>query len=176
MKHSKIGLVVFLGLALSVAGCAKKSTDQASLSGTGFDSVDKTEELAQLPQANTSNQQQAVEVLPIETSPITQTTVTTPGASIPTTTTPATTTGTTGTPSAQTLSRNQEIQTALKAAGFYSGNIDGKLGPASHKAIQAFQQSNGLKVDGKVGPKTWSALEKHLNGQQPSSTTESSGN
>ena len=167
MKHSKIGLVVFLGLALSVAGCAKKSTDQVSLSGTGFDSIDKTEELAQLPQANTANQQQAVEVLPIETSPVTQTTVTSPSISTPITIT--TTTGMTETPSGQTLTHNQEIQTALKAAGFYSGNIDGKLGPASHKAIQAFQQSNSLKVDGKVGPKTWSALEKYL-------TTESSGN
>ncbi len=172
MKHSKVGLVVFLGLALSVTGCMKKSTDKASLSGTGFDSVDKTEELAQLPQANTANQQQAVEVLPIETSPVTQGAATSPSASTPATIT----TGTTGTSSSQTLSHNQEIQTALKSAGFYSGNIDGKLGPASHKAIQAFQQSNGLKVDGKVGPKTWTLLEKYINGQQPSSTTGSSGN
>ena len=166
MKHFKVGLVVFLGLALSVTGCAKKTTDQASLSETGFDSVDKTEELAQLPQANTSNQQQAVEVLPIETSPVTQATATNPSLSIPT----AITTDTTGTPSVQTaLSHNQQIQTALKAANFYSGNIDGKLGPASRKAIQDFQGSNGLKVDGKVGPKTWALLEKYL-------TTESSGN
>jgi len=155
MKHSKVGLVVFLGLTLLVAGCMKKSTDQASLSGTGFDSIDKTEELAQLPQANTANQQQAVEVLPIETSPSTPTTLTT---------------DTTGAPSVQTtLSHNQQIQTALKAANFYSGNIDGKLGPASRKAIKDFQQSNGLKVDGKVGPKTWALLEKYL-------TTETSGN
>ena len=166
MKHSKVGLVVFLGLALSVAGCAKKSTDQVSLSGTGFDSVDKTEELAQLPQANTANQQQAIEVLPIETSPVTQATATSPSASIPTTIT----TDTLGALSVQTtLSHNQQIQTALKAANFYSGNIDGKLGPASRKAVRDFQQSNGLKVDGKVGPKTWTLLEKYL-------TTESSGN
>lgn len=56
-----------------------------------------------------------------------------------------------------------EIQTALKNAGFYSGNIDGKIGPKSKKAIEDFQSANGLKVDGKVGAKTWEALGKYLN-------------
>ncbi|MDD5119887.1 MAG: peptidoglycan-binding domain-containing protein [Candidatus Omnitrophica bacterium] len=55
-----------------------------------------------------------------------------------------------------------EIQTALKQAGFYSGSIDGKIGPKSKKAIEDFQNANGLKVDGKVGPKTWEALGKYL--------------
>lgn len=55
-----------------------------------------------------------------------------------------------------------EIQTALKNAGFYTGTVDGKLGPKSKKAIEAFQSANGLKADGKVGPKTWEALSKHL--------------
>jgi peptidoglycan hydrolase-like protein with peptidoglycan-binding domain len=55
-----------------------------------------------------------------------------------------------------------EIQTALKNAGFYSGKVDGKIGPMSKKAIEAFQQANGLTVDGKVGPKTWGALSKFL--------------
>jgi len=54
-----------------------------------------------------------------------------------------------------------DIQTALKNAGFYAGNIDGKIGPKSKKAIEDFQQANGLKVDGKVGPKTWEAMSKH---------------
>lgn len=54
-----------------------------------------------------------------------------------------------------------EVQTALKNAGFYAGNIDGKLGPKSKKAIEDFQKANGLKVDGKVGPKTWEAMSKH---------------
>lgn len=56
-----------------------------------------------------------------------------------------------------------EIQTALKNAGFYTGAIDGKIGPMSKKAIEAFQQANGLTVDGKVGPKTWALLSKYLN-------------
>ncbi len=52
----------------------------------------------------------------------------------------------------------KEIQAALKNAGYYSGAIDGKLGPKTKKAIEDFQKANGLKVDGKVGPKTWAVL------------------
>lgn len=58
---------------------------------------------------------------------------------------------------------NIEIQTALQNAGFYSGKIDGSIGPKSKKAIEGFQGANGLKVDGKVGPKTWEVLSRHLN-------------
>ena len=60
------------------------------------------------------------------------------------------------------LQHNKEIQTALKAAGFYAGNIDGKVGPKTKKAIIEFQKAKGLKADGKVGPKTWAELEKSL--------------
>ncbi len=56
----------------------------------------------------------------------------------------------------------QETQTALKNAGFYTGNIDGKSGPMTVKAIEEFQKSKGLAVDGKVGPKTWSVLSAYL--------------
>ena len=64
----------------------------------------------------------------------------------------------------------QEIQTALKNAGFYAGEIDGKIGPKSKQAIEDFQKANGLKVDGKVGPKTWAALSKFLTQSATSST------
>jgi len=57
---------------------------------------------------------------------------------------------------------NMEIQTALQHAGFYSGKIDGSIGPKSKKAIEDFQSANGLKADGKVGPKTWEVLSRHL--------------
>ncbi len=57
----------------------------------------------------------------------------------------------------------QEIQTALKNAGYYSGAIDGKAGPMTKKAIEEFQKANGLKADGKVGTKTWAVLSSHLN-------------
>jgi peptidoglycan hydrolase-like protein with peptidoglycan-binding domain len=56
-----------------------------------------------------------------------------------------------------------EIQTALKNAGFYTGNIDGKIGPQTKKAIEEFQESKGLQADGKVGLKTWAVLGTYLN-------------
>jgi len=58
----------------------------------------------------------------------------------------------------------KEIQEALKNAGFYAGEVDGKLGPKSKAAVEDFQKANGLTADGKVGPKTWSLLGKHLSG------------
>jgi peptidoglycan hydrolase-like protein with peptidoglycan-binding domain len=57
----------------------------------------------------------------------------------------------------------KEIQMALKNAGYYNGAIDGNIGPMTKKAIEEFQKTNGLVADGKVGPKTWSILAKHLN-------------
>jgi peptidoglycan hydrolase-like protein with peptidoglycan-binding domain len=62
---------------------------------------------------------------------------------------------------------NEQIQTALKNAGFYTGAIDGKVGPLTKRAVEEFQKANGLSVDGKVGPKTWAVLSKYLN---PSAT------
>ena len=56
-----------------------------------------------------------------------------------------------------------EVQTALKNANFYDGEIDGKVGPKTKKAIEEFQKANNLKADGKVGPKTWALLNAHLN-------------
>lgn len=69
--------------------------------------------------------------------------------------------------SAVTSPTPEQIQTALKNAGYYTGAIDGKIGPKSKKAIEAFQQDNGLKADGKVGFKTWSKLQTHLNQTTP---------
>ena len=161
-RYGKAGVWVLLGLVFVIAGCNKKTTDQAGLTSSpaGFDSM-TTEELAQLPQASSaSSQQSSVEALPIETSPVTQA----PAASV--------------TPSEKKdpkdrLEHNKQIQTALKNVGLYNGTIDGKLGPASHRAIETFQKNNGLKVDGKVGPKTWVALEAYLNGPvaTPTQTT-----
>ena len=66
----------------------------------------------------------------------------------------------------------QDIQTALKNAGFYAGTVDGKIGPVTKKAIEAFQNANGLQADGKVGPKTWAALSKYLNPTVATTVTE----
>lgn len=54
--------------------------------------------------------------------------------------------------------RIKRIQQALKNAGFYKGEIDGKIGPKTKVAIRAFQKSKGLVVDGVVGQKTWDEL------------------
>lgn len=59
--------------------------------------------------------------------------------------------------------RDKQIQTALRNANLYFGEIDGKIGPLTRKAIEEFQKMKGLKVDGKVGPITWGELQKYLN-------------
>jgi peptidoglycan hydrolase-like protein with peptidoglycan-binding domain len=61
----------------------------------------------------------------------------------------------------------KDIQQALKNAGFYQGEIDGKIGPKTKKAIEDFQAKNNLKVDGKVGPMTWGKLSAYLNTDAP---------
>jgi peptidoglycan hydrolase-like protein with peptidoglycan-binding domain len=65
-------------------------------------------------------------------------------------------------PSGPYKPRNQEIQAALKNAGYYTGNIDGNIGPLTDRAIKDFQAANNLKADGKVGPQTWEILKRYL--------------
>ena len=152
MKDRKLVGLVLLTVSFFMAGCAKKSSEQTNIASSGFDSATATlattpEELSQLPQASSSTSSTSVEALPIEATPVTQAASSVVDAVV----------------SGQVLSHEQEIQTALKNAGLYNGKIDGKLGPASKRAIEAFQKQNSLKVDGKVGPKTWTALSVHLN-------------
>ena len=59
--------------------------------------------------------------------------------------------------------RINDIQQALKIAGFAPGPIDGKLGPKTKKAIRDFQKTHNLTVDGLVGEKTWKELSYYLN-------------
>jgi peptidoglycan hydrolase-like protein with peptidoglycan-binding domain len=56
----------------------------------------------------------------------------------------------------------QDIQTALKNAGDYTGKIDGKLGPGTKQAIAEFQRSHHLVADGVLGKKTWKLLKANL--------------
>ena len=52
----------------------------------------------------------------------------------------------------------RQIQTKLKSWGYYTGSVDGVYGSATEKAVRAFQQKNGLTVDGKAGPQTLKAM------------------
>ena len=44
-----------------------------------------------------------------------------------------------------------QIQTKLKSWGYYTGTVDGIYGSGTERAVRAFQQKNGLTVDGKAG-------------------------
>ena len=50
------------------------------------------------------------------------------------------------------------VQTRLKALGYYTGSVDGKYGSGTIAAVTSFQKKNSLTADGKVGPATYSKL------------------
>lgn len=47
-----------------------------------------------------------------------------------------------------------QLQQKLKTWGYYSGEVDGVYGSATERAVRAFQEDNGLAVDGRAGPAT----------------------
>jgi hypothetical protein len=51
-------------------------------------------------------------------------------------------------------------QRHLLNLGFYSGSIDGIMGPRTRAAIKKFQRAHGLKIDGVVGPITSRMLDQ----------------
>jgi len=55
-----------------------------------------------------------------------------------------------------------EIQTALKKAGYYKGPVDGQIGSQTKESIKNFQAANKINPDGVVGSKTWQLLLKYL--------------
>lgn len=53
----------------------------------------------------------------------------------------------------------KKLQKALNNAG-YSLDVDGEFGRKTQNAVKAYQQKNGLSVDGIVGVNTWNSLSK----------------
>lgn len=52
----------------------------------------------------------------------------------------------------------RQVQSRLRAWGYYRGPVDGRFGALTSRAVRYFQWKNGLRVDGLVGPRTWAAL------------------
>jgi hypothetical protein len=65
-----------------------------------------------------------------------------------------------------------QIQRRLSELRLYSGPQDGIFGGGTDAAVRAFQQANGLAVDGRVGAKTWSALFNGSDVPPPAITTQ----
>lgn len=68
----------------------------------------------------------------------------------------------------------RKMQNALYDEGFYNGDVDGKFGPATKRAVEAFQKSIGLTSDGKPGNQTLTALYDGV--WNSGSSTSSTGN
>ena len=75
---------------------------------------------------------------------------------------------------ATTTSQNKVIQQRLKQWGYYTGAIDGILGPKSISAIKKFQKNNGLVADGIVGPLTAAKIGISLSSSSKNNSTQSS--
>ena len=142
-----------MACAVTMFGCAKKETTEEGLepmSMEALSTINMTQPVAAEVKATEFKVPGVVKV----TSPATQVTQVPPPVAAGLEPLPPVGTG---------KPASTDIQTALKNAGFYTGVVDGKIGPMSKKAIEEFQKANGLQADGKVGPKTWAALVKYLN-------------
>ncbi len=152
-------LVLFVGFS----GCARKTSELTPQEGT-------VESVALETNSQTTAAQSAAPSQPIASSPIIEpvrvAVVSATPKQAPVTVASATASAI-ETPEAASLpqghmERNKQVQLALKQAGFYTGTVDGKVGPLTQRAVEDFQRTKGLKVDGKVGPVTWGELEKYL--------------
>jgi peptidoglycan hydrolase-like protein with peptidoglycan-binding domain len=52
----------------------------------------------------------------------------------------------------------RRVEIALLAQDYYSGVIDGVVGPSLRSALRRFQKDRGLDVTGTITPKTLDAL------------------
>ena len=61
---------------------------------------------------------------------------------------------------ALSASEKFELQELLTEKGWYSGGVDGRIGPNTQKGIEAFQQKQGLPVDGEANQQLLKALRR----------------
>jgi YVTN family beta-propeller protein len=69
-----------------------------------------------------------------------------------------------------------ELQKTLQDAGYFSRQPTGFYGSVTQSAVKKFQAENNLKIDGIVGPKTWSALKVKPEGTETESREKISPN
>ena len=162
---TRVGVAVLLALA-AAGGCTKQT---ASSNTPGTASTPESTIIQQATQTPATMAALPMEpapaasmaAMPMEPTPATDAA---PAAPMETAAAPA---------AAGKVGTAQEIQQALKQAGFYQGAIDGKVGPKTQQAIKEFQQAHQLKVDGKVGPRTWAALQPYLTASAGAAETSS---
>ena len=67
------------------------------------------------------------------------------------------------------------LQQALAEYGYYEGDLDGRFGQQTRRAVERFQYSHGLTADGIAGKATQNAIYAAINGGSSSSGGSSSG-
>lgn len=68
--------------------------------------------------------------------------------------------------------RIKEVQTKLKAWGYYAGSADGIYGYKTYTAVKKFQSKNGLRSDGVIGDRTLAALGINVAASKTTSTNQ----
>jgi peptidoglycan hydrolase-like protein with peptidoglycan-binding domain len=56
------------------------------------------------------------------------------------------------------MMRGDDVKRLQRALGFSEDRVDGVFGTDTDRSVRQYQTSRGLRVDGKVGPATWSEL------------------
>lgn len=129
-------------LLLTATGCAQNATQQRLNSLEAQMGV-MTDEIARLDQALQEQRAGSAQVPGTTAGPVSENTAiykTPSGFELP----------------------SADIQKALKGAGYYKGDVDGKIGPSTKDALKSFQQDNGLQPDGVCGRRTWDKLKVYL--------------
>ena len=162
-KNMLLAVVAVLTVFL-VSGCStvpKKFKEEVSGIKTKVDTLDSRVGSVESKQAESdrvvSQQNQAIEELKASKERTVTTNISTRSSPV------------------RSKSHMKEVQICLQNAGFYKGKIDGVKGKSTKKAVKEFQKANGLKADGKVGSKTWEALNKYEAAGAPAEAAEGAG-